>query len=210
MTRPKIIWSIISLVLIIGLVGVFGLSETAGQESKDSREILKQADELFKAEKWKEAVLLYHQLINQYREVSGVRNKRKQIDAKIKTCEEKLGISKDIKDIFHGQVELKRKSARKNILKATYDFSDPEQIDDFVRSPATNMSIDDGALEVSGSEGYGSCSLLDAIFKDELTVQCSITILPADEQEADIAVFYNRNNGTGYLFSMGYQDDDYW
>jgi len=201
--------SIIVLVIFtaIGLWVIFTSPLVLGQEKKDSpQEIYKKATEHFDQQNWKEALILFQRLLDQYGKDSLVKSKLKEIEDKISQCEKNLGIIKDITKIFQGKPKLEKRSNGDKVLKLFYDFSNEDEINDFANVSADEKKIVNQTLELMGSGGYFFCNLKDTIFMNELAVEFTVKIIPPTDQEVVVGVFYDFEKTTGYVFGLNYRE----
>lgn len=199
---------LITLLILVGNGAIqFSLPQAFGQSEKESpQKIYEKANEFFKSQNWKDALVLYQQLTTKYEKDSFVRGKAKDIDDKITQCQNKLGIVNDITRIFRGKAKLDKKSTGEKVIKLFYDFSNEDELEDFKNVSADEIKIVNKTLEVSGRSEYFFCNLQDVIFMDELSLECSVMIVPPTDQEAEIAIFYDSEKVTGYLFGLRYKE----
>ena len=178
------------------------------QSSKESaKDIYDKANEHFDSQNWKDAYPLYKRLISQYGKNDLIRPKIKEIEEKIKQCEQNLGIVNDISRIFKGKPKLEKKPNGKNILKLFYDFSDEEQLDDF-NLKGTDAKVTNQALQMKELGYYFLIELKDVIFMEELLIEADVMTVAPTDPEACIGIFIDSENATGYHFGLRYKSSD--
>ncbi|MFH1231329.1 MAG: tetratricopeptide repeat protein [Planctomycetota bacterium] len=206
MISKKITYVLLAVFITVGFYSVLNYSNTFGQSVQESsKDIYDKANDSFASQNWKDAYVLYQKLITKYGKDSFVKPKIKEIEDKISQCEQQLGIIKDITKIFQGKPKLEKRPNGDKVLKLSYDFANEDEIEDFERFSCDEMKIVNKTLQVKGRGGRFSCNLKDAIFMNELMMECNVMIVPPTENGCRIFVFYDTEAGAGYLFSLRYR-----
>ncbi|HLD35692.1 MAG TPA: tetratricopeptide repeat protein, partial [Planctomycetota bacterium] len=205
MASKRITGIVLAVLITAGFYAFFASPNAFSQSSKENtKSIYEKANEHFDAQNWQDAYALYKRLTTQYAKDYFVKSKIKEIEEKLKKCEQTLGIVTDIARIFKGKPKLDKKPNGTNILKLFYDFSDEEQLDDFV-SRSIDAKIVNQTLQMKDLGSYFFVNLKDAIFETELLIEADVTVIPPTDAEASMAIFYDKENETGYMFALRYR-----
>ncbi|MEK7450174.1 MAG: tetratricopeptide repeat protein [Planctomycetota bacterium] len=175
-------------------------NSSANSRSADPVEAMKQADELLKQEKWKEAWQLYKQLLKDHSKNKEISPRVKNIEQNIKTCEKKLGIITDVVNLFNATASSKKKYGS-DYLYLTYQFTDEKELEDF-KFLEDELTLKNGKLQINcETNDTTMIPLKDAVFKDYLTLEFNAEI-SFPKTAVNGITFFDVNKDTGYFFSL--------
>jgi tetratricopeptide (TPR) repeat protein len=173
------------------------------EKSADAGKLLAEADELFKKDKYDEALAIYKRLLDEFLRAEVIAENSIAIKEKVAACEAKL--SSPFAKLFSGKC-IERRDLGKDVVEVSYDFGSGSQLDDWNEynwysifdMHDSNWHIVDGELSGNGSRGFLWKGVMDGDVKLEFDAYST----SADRQNIQ-ATICDDGDSKNYLFALG-------